>query len=284
MAEPARDLVQIRGLGKVFESRKGLFGKSHSLKAVSAVDLDIPRGKVTGVVGESGCGKSTLARLVVRLLRPSEGRITFDGVDLQQQSNTAMRRLRRRMQMVFQDPYSAIDPRYTIAAAVMEPFQIQGTRFSAADRTATVDGLLSMVGLNPQVASSYPHQVSGGQKQRIGIARALAAEPEFIICDEVTSSLDQLVAEGILKLLMKLQADLGLTYMFITHDLATVKAIADDVVVMQHGKVVEKGTRDEVFNPPHPPYTELLLSSVPEMDAGWLTRLLEKRSSEQAAG
>src|SRR5690349_6110104 len=190
MAEPARDLMQIRGLGKRFETRKGLFGGSRSLQAVSAVDLDIPRGKVTGVVGESGCGKSTLARLVVRLLRPSDGTITFDGIDLQRQSNTEMRRLRRRMQMVFQDPYSAIDPRYTVADALLEPFQVQGIRLSAAEARAKVAELLAMVRLDARLAGAYPHQLSGGQRQRIGIARALAFKPDFLVLDEPTASLD----------------------------------------------------------------------------------------------
>jgi len=259
MAEPMRDLVQIRGLGKTFESRKGLLGESRRLKAVTAVDLDIPRGKVTGVVGESGCGKSTLARLVVRLLRPSEGSITFDGADLQQQSNAGMRRLRRRIQMVFQDPYSAIDPRYTIADALLEPFQVQGVRLSLAEARAKVDELLDMVRLGRELASSYPHQLSGGQRQRIGIARALAFRPDFLVLDEPTASLDVSIQAQIVALLEQLKTELGLTYLFISHDLGLVRYFCDRIVVMYLGRVVE--ILPEPRAKPRHPYTRTLLDS-----------------------
>ena len=197
----AEALVQIRDLAKRFDSRKGLFGKRRSLSAVSDVTLDIPRGKVTGVVGESGCGKSTLARLVVRLLKASEGQITFDGIDLGKQSHGAMRRLRRRIQMVFQDPYSAIDPRYTMTDALLEPFQVQGIRLSAAEGRAKVAELLAMVRLDARIAGAYPHQLSGGQRQRIGIARALAFKPDFLVLDEPTASLDVSIQAQIVALL-----------------------------------------------------------------------------------
>jgi oligopeptide transport system ATP-binding protein len=259
MVERAVDLVQIRGLGKTFESRKGLFGKSRSLKAVSDLDLDIPRGKVTGVVGESGCGKSTLARLVVRLLRPSNGQIVFDGLDLQRQSNSSMRRLRRRMQMVFQDPYSAIDPRYTVADALLEPFQVQGVRLSSVEARAKVAELLDMVRLGREMAASYPHQLSGGQRQRIGIARALAFKPDFLVLDEPTASLDVSIQAQIVALLEQLKAELGLTYLFISHDLGLVRYFCDRIVVMYLGRVVE--ILPEPRAKPRHPYTRALLES-----------------------
>ncbi len=258
-AEAARDLVQIRNLAKIFESRKGLFGKRRSLAAVSDVTLDIPRGKVTGVVGESGCGKSTLARLVVRLLKASEGRITFDGIDLDRQSHGEMRRLRRRMQMVFQDPYSAIDPRYTMADALLEPFQVQGIRLSAVQARAKVAELLAMVRLDARLAGAYPHQLSGGQRQRIGIARALAFKPDFLVLDEPTASLDVSIQAQIVALLEQLKSELGLTYLFISHDLGLVRYFCDRIVVMYLGRVVEVLPEPRT-NPRHP-YTRTLLDS-----------------------
>ena len=257
--DAARDLVQIRNLAKRFESRKGLFGKRRSLSAVTDVTLDIPRGKVTGVVGESGCGKSTLARLVVRLLKASEGKITFDGIDLARQSHGEMRRLRRRMQMVFQDPYSAIDPRYTMTDALLEPFQVQGLRLSAAEARAKVAELLAMVRLDAKLAGAYPHQLSGGQRQRIGIARALAFKPDFLVLDEPTASLDVSIQAQIVALLEQLRAELGLTYLFISHDLGLVRYFCDRIVVMYLGRVVE--VLPEPKAKPRHPYTRALLES-----------------------
>jgi oligopeptide/dipeptide ABC transporter ATP-binding protein len=258
------DLLEVRNLSKQFTSRRGLFGRSRTMHAVNDVSFRMARGRVVGVVGESGCGKSTLARLILRLIEPSSGGVSFEGIDLLKQQPREMRRLRARMQMVFQDPYSAIDPRYTIAAAVMEPFQIQGTRFSAADKAATIDGLLGMVGLNPQVASSYPHQVSGGQKQRIGIARALALKPALLVLDEPTASLDVSIQAQIIGLLERLQEEMGLTYLFISHDLALVKYFCDEVLVMYLGRVVE--ALPDTDAPPRHPYTRTLLDSTFEPD------------------
>ncbi|MHA6688376.1 ABC transporter ATP-binding protein [Mesorhizobium sp. A556] len=251
------------------------YGKA---KALDAVSFSIQKGRTLAVVGESGSGKSTVAKVITGLLPATGGAVRWKDKVLPPRLEARDRGLLRHIQMIYQMPDTALNPKQTIREIIGRPLSFYlGLR--GAEKEVRLRSLMEQIELDPGIYLNRPvTALSGGQKQRIGIARALAAEPEFIICDEVTSSLDQLVAEGILKLLMKLQADLGLTYMFITHDLATVKAIADDVVVMQHGKVVEKGTRDEVFNPPHPPYTELLLSSVPEMDAGWLTRLLEKRS------
>ncbi len=253
------NLVELRGLDKRFESRKGLFGKVRAMMAVSGVDLDVPRGRVTGVVGESGCGKSTLARLVLRLLNASAGTVTFDGTELGSLAPADLRKLRRRMQMVFQDPYSAIDPRYSMADALLEPFQIQGIRLSARDAETKVAELLAMVGLGAQMATSYPHQLSGGQRQRIGIARALALKPDFLVLDEPTASLDVSIQAQIVALLEQLQAELGLTYLFISHDLGLVRYFCDRIVVMYLGRIVE--ILPEPRAKPRHHYTRTLLDS-----------------------
>ncbi len=252
-------LVTIRDLNKVFESRKGLFGEPRRMTAVNQVSLDIPRGQVTGVVGESGCGKSTLARLVLRLLEATSGSINFDGVDLLKQSHGAMRLLRRRMQMVFQDPYSSLDPRYTIADALLEPFQVQGIRLARAEARQKVEALLAMVGLDARFAQNHPHQLSGGQRQRIGIARALALEPDLMVLDEPTASLDVSIQAQIVTLLEKLKHELGLTYLFISHDLNLVRYFSDRIVVMYLGRIVEI-LPDAKATPRHP-YTQTLLDS-----------------------
>jgi len=267
MAEPARatgNLVQTRGLTRVFKSRASLFGSKRELAAVSDVDLDVPRGRVTGVVGESGCGKSTLARLVLRLLDASSGSVHFDGIDLATVSAPALRKLRRRMQMVFQDPYSSIDPRYSVRAALLEPMQVQGVALDAAGQDARVTSLMAMVGLNPALAASYPHQISGGQKQRVGIARALAMQPEFLVLDEPTASLDVSIQAQIVALLEKLQQDLGLTYLFISHDLGLVRYFCNRIVVMYLGRVVE--ILPEPQAAPRHPYTRALMDSTFEPD------------------
>ncbi|MEY4266590.1 MAG: hypothetical protein RIS90_1125 [Pseudomonadota bacterium] len=260
----APPLVQTRGLTRVFRSRAGLFAKQRTLTAVSDVDLDIPRGRVTGVVGESGCGKSTLARLVLRLLDASSGSVHFDGTDLAGLSSSGLRALRRRMQMVFQDPYSSIDPRYSVHEAVLEPLRIQGLALDEAARRSKVESLMAMVGLNPVLAESYPHQLSGGQKQRVGIARALALQPEFLVLDEPTASLDVSIQAQIIALLERLQATLGLTYLFISHDLGLVRYFCNRIVVMYLGRVVEI-LPDPQAAPRHP-YTRALMDSTFEPD------------------
>ena len=267
MTEPApatENLVQARGLSRIFSSRASLFGKKRLLAAVSDVDLDVPRGRVTGVVGESGCGKSTLARLVLRLLEPSSGSIHFDGIDLAGVPPPALRTLRRRMQMVFQDPYSSIDPRYSVRNAVLEPLQVQGVQLDAAAQDARVASLMSMVGLNPTLAASYPHQLSGGQKQRVGIARALAMQPDFLVLDEPTASLDVSIQAQIIALLEQLQSDLGLTYLFISHDLGLVRYFCNRIVVMYLGRVVE--ILPDAQAAPRHPYTRALMDSTFEPD------------------
>ena len=246
-------------------------------KVLDDVSFDIYPGMTVAVVGESGSGKSTTARCITGLLPPSKGEILFKGEALPPDYRHRTRDQLRQAQMIYQMADTALNPKVKISEIIGRPARFySGLKGQALKQR--VDELLDLIELEPaQYYNRTPPELSGGQKQRIGIARALAAEPEFIICDEVTSALDQLVAEGILKLLDRLQRELGLAYMFITHDLATVRSIADEVVVMQHGKVVEQGPKDDMFTPPHHPYTDLLLSSVPEMDPNWLTTLLEER-------
>ena len=236
------------------------------------------------VVGESGSGKSTAARCITGLLPPTSGRILFQGHALPPNYLARGKDQLRQAQMIYQMADTALNPKIRIGDIIGRPAEFYGG-LKGTDLKNRVDELLDMIELDPsQFYGRYPPELSGGQKQRVGIARALAAEPTFIICDEVTSALDQLVAEGILKLLDRLQKDLGLAYMFITHDLATVRSIADEVVVMKEGRVVEQGPKNEMFKPPHHPYTDLLLSSVPEMDPNWLTTLLEERERGQHRG
>jgi peptide/nickel transport system ATP-binding protein len=244
------------------------------------VSFDIHAGRTVAVVGESGSGKSTAARCITGLLPPSSGEVMFDGEVLPADFRSRNREQLRQAQMIYQMADTALNPKKRIGEIISRPVQFYlGLKGAALKQR--VDQLLDQIELEPsQYYHRYPSELSGGQKQRIGIARALAAEPKFIICDEVTSALDQLVAEGILKLLDRLQEELNLAYMFITHDLATVRSIADEVVVMRQGKVVEAGPKDVMFKPPHHPYTDLLLSSVPEMDPDWLTNLLEERGAD----
>ena len=258
-----------------------------SLKNVSAaygkspvlfdVDFEIHAGRTVAVVGESGSGKSTAARCITGLLPPKQGHIEFNGEALPLDYRMRSKDQLRQAQMIYQMADTALNPRSRIGDIIGRPVQFYSGLTGPAKRKR-VEELLVQIEMEPsQYIDRLPGELSGGQKQRIGIARALAAEPQFIICDEVTSALDQLVAEGILKLLAQLQDDLGLSYMFITHDLATVRAISDEVVVMKDGRVVEQGPKAEMFQPPHHPYTDLLLSSVPEMDPDWLTNLLKIR-------
>jgi peptide/nickel transport system ATP-binding protein len=252
----------------------GAYGKSPVLFDVA---FDIHVGRTVAVVGESGSGKSTTARCITGLLPPSQGYIEFNGEALPLDYRKRSKDQLRQVQMIYQMADTALNPRSSIGDIIGRPVQFYSGLTGSAKRKR-VEELLAQIELEPgQYIDRLPSELSGGQKQRIGIARALAAEPQFIICDEVTSALDQLVAEGILKLLSQLQDDLCLSYMFITHDLATVRAISDDVVVMKDGRVVEQGPKAEMFQPPHHPYTDLLLSSVPEMDPDWLTNLLNGR-------
>ena len=241
------------------------------------VSFDIHAGMTVAVVGESGSGKSTTARCITGLLPPTAGKIVMNGVEMPPSYKDRSKEQLRQAQMIYQMADTALNPKVRICDIIGRPAQFyMGLKGGALK--SRVDELLDLIELEPsKYYSRFPPELSGGQKQRIGIARALAAEPNFIICDEVTSALDQLVAEGILKLLDRLQKELNLAYMFITHDLATVRSIADEVVVMKQGEVVEAGPKNEMFTPPHHPYTDLLLSSVPEMDPNWLTTVLEER-------
>ena len=246
-------------------------------KVLFDVDIEVPKGSTVAVVGESGSGKSTTARVITGLLPQSAGSVVFDGDTLPERLADRSKEQKRRIQMIYQMADTAMNPRQTVRDIIGRPLEFYlGIRGKA--NTDRVIELLEMIELNTDFLERLPAELSGGQKQRICIARALAANPDFIICDEVTSALDQIVQEGILKLLLRLQSELGLTYMFITHDISTVKAIADQVVVMNEGRVVEQGSKTEVFQPPHPAYTELLLSSVPEMDPDWLTNLNAARN------
>ncbi len=250
------------------------YGETPVLQDVS---FDIYPGMTVAVVGESGSGKSTTARCITGLLPPTKGKVLFNGEELPADYRSRSKDQLRQAQMIYQMADTALNPKTRICEIIGRPAKfysgLTGTRLKTR-----VDELLDLIELEPtEYYNRYPPELSGGQKQRIGIARALAAEPSFIICDEVTSALDQLVAEGILKLLDRLQGELNLAYMFITHDLATVRSIADEVVVMKEGKIVEQGPKQEMFKPPHHPYTDLLLSSVPEMDPEWLNTVLEER-------
>ncbi|MCH6581743.1 MAG: ABC transporter ATP-binding protein [Proteobacteria bacterium] len=241
------------------------------------INLEVYSGRTVAIVGESGSGKSTAARVITGLLPPREGQVLFRGKPLSRDYRKRSKEELRHAQMIYQMPDTAVNPRQRIRSIIGRPLQFYlGLQGAELDRR--IRELLEMIEMEPsQFIERYPGELSGGQKQRICIARALAAEPEFIICDEVTSALDQIVAEGILKLLDRLQQELNLGYMFITHDLATVRAIADEVVVMLQGRIVEQGPKEEIFTPPHHEYTELLLSSVPEMDPDWLDGVLKQR-------
>jgi peptide/nickel transport system ATP-binding protein len=245
-------------------------------KVLDSVNIDIPRGTTVSVVGESGSGKSTTARVITGLLPPSKGEVRFNGAVLPAKLKLRNKDQLRRIQMIYQSADTAINPHQTIRDIIGRPLEFYlGLKGPA--KSARIAELMTLIELDPVLLDRLPGALSGGQKQRVCIARALAAEPDLIICDEVTSALDQIVQEGILKLLMRLQKELGVSYLFITHDISTVRAISDRVVVMNKGHVVEAGTKEEVFSPPHPDYTELLLASVPEMDPDWLTHRLSEQ-------
>ncbi len=283
--EYTKSLWSVRSLIKPEETNqdyilsiKNIDAAYGSSKVLHNVSIDIPKGKTVAIVGESGSGKSTTARVITGLLPQSNGEIIFDGKKLSPKLEQRSKEELRKIQIIFQMPDTAMNPRQTVDEIIGRPIEFyQGIR--GKEREAKVIELLKMIELDETFLDRLPSELSGGQKQRICIARALAANPDLIICDEVTSALDQIVQEGILKLLQKLQKDLGVTYIFITHDIATVKAISDEIVVMYQGEVVEQGLKSKILNPPYPDYTELLLSSVPEMDPDWLTNLLNKRSS-----
>ncbi len=260
-------LIRLEGIKVHFPIRKGVLKKTVGyVKAVDGIDLEIRKGQTLAVVGESGCGKTTLGRALLQLIRPTAGRVLFAGQDLTTLDRTALHPYRRRLQVIFQDPYSSLNPRMMVGEIVMEGMAAHGIGHNRLDRERRAKEILAQVGLDPDVIYRYPHEFSGGQRQRIGIARCLAVEPDFIVCDEATSALDVSVQAQIVNLLEKLQADLGLTYLFITHNLGVVEYLADEVAVMYLGRIVEYGTTEEVFSNPRHPYTQALLSAVPRID------------------
>jgi len=253
----AKTLLEVQNLTKYFATPAG------QLHAVDGVNFKLEEGKTLGIVGESGCGKSTTGRVILKLIEPSGGKIIFDGEDITAYSRSKMRPLRTKMQMIFQDPFSSLDPRQTVSQLIAEPIiEHKLIRGKAAIEERTLE-LMETVGLASRLMNSYPHELDGGRRQRIGIARALAVKPKLIICDEPVSALDVSIQAQILNLLKKLQKDLGLTYIFITHNLAVVKYFSDDIAVMYLGQLVEKASSDDIFASPTHPYTKALLSAIP---------------------
>ena len=253
----AEKLLEVRHLKKYFATPKGM------LHAVDDVNFTIERGKTLGVVGESGCGKSTTGRAILRLHEPTSGEVIFDGEDILKKNTEEMRLLRREMQLIFQDPYASLDPRNTVSEIIGEPLKLQKIIPDKKKRMEKVYELMETVGLAERLVNTYPHELDGGRRQRIGIARALAMEPKFIVCDEPVSALDVSIQAQILNLMQDLQEKMGLTYMFITHDLSVVHHFADDIAVMYLGQLIEKAPSGQLFDRPTHPYTQALLSAIP---------------------
>jgi oligopeptide transport system ATP-binding protein len=268
MANNGNVLVEVQDLKMYFPITQGIIFQRRvgDIKAVDGVSFVVKKGETLGLVGESGCGKSTTGRAILQLYRPTAGHVYFKGEDLTQLKGEALRRKRREMQMIFQDPYASLNPRMTVGSIISEPLEVHNIYPTKKQRQERVQELLRVVGLNPYFVNRYPHEFSGGQRQRIGVARALAVNPEFIVCDEPISALDVSIQAQIINLLEDLQAEFGLTYLFIAHDLSVVRHISDRIAVMYLGKLAELADRDELYNNPLHPYTQALLSAVPIPD------------------
>jgi len=263
------DLLEIEGLVKHYDARRGIIGKLTGnpgllVQAVNGVNLKIKQGSTLGLIGESGCGKSTLGRAILRLHEPTKGKVSFDGTDITTLDADAMKIMRQKMQIIFQDPYASLNPRKTVREIIGQPLKIhkQATGSELDDRVAD---LMKKVGLNTNQMNRYPHQFSGGQRQRIGIARALILNPKFVVCDEPVSALDVSIQAQIIELLANLKQELGLTYLFISHDISVIGYVSERIAVMYLGKIVEEGDTETILNSPQHPYTQALLSSVPRV-------------------
>lgn len=256
----SKPLLEVRNLKKHFKTPKGM------LHAVDDISFTLEEGKTLGIVGESGCGKSTTGRAILRLIKPNDGEILFEGVNIRDLSAKELRAKRKEMQIIFQDPYASLDPRYTVAKTIEEPLIIHGQLKNKEERRQKVLELMDVVGLSHRLYNSYPHELDGGRRQRIGIAAALAMNPRFIVCDEPVSALDVSIQAQILNLMKKLQRERGLTYLFITHNLSVVRHFSDEIAVMYLGKIVEKAPAEELFANPLHPYTQALLSAIPSTD------------------
>jgi len=262
---PRKDLLlSVRGLAKHYPVGGGLFGEKAVVRAVDGIDFDVAAGETLGLVGESGCGKTTTGRMVIRLLEASAGSITFEGKDVTKARGRALTQLRQDMQIIFQDPYSSLNPRHTVGRIVEMPLNVNGID-PPGGRKKRVQEMLELVGLNPEHYNRYPHEFSGGQRQRIGIARALVVQPRFIVADEPVSALDVSIQAQIINLLRKLQSELDLAFLFIAHDLAVVRHFSQRIAVMYLGKIVEVGDREAIYERPSHPYTRALLSAVPDV-------------------
>ncbi|MEZ9475821.1 ABC transporter ATP-binding protein [Vibrio splendidus] len=275
------EVIRIEGLEQHFLSGKGLFKKGYVIKAVDGVSFSVNQGETLGLVGESGCGKSTLGRTLLKLYEPSAGKIFFEGEDITHYSTKRMRPLRRDMQIVFQDPLESLNQRHTVGGILEEPFIIHGIG-SKKDRKQWVLDLLDKIGLPHSAVTRYPHEFSGGQRQRIGIARAIALKPKLLICDESVSALDVSVQAQILNLLLKIQKEMNLSIIFISHDLSVVKHISDNVVVMKKGKIIEFGSVEDVYKNPKKEYTKTLLASIPITHPSQRNKIKTTRLAKQA--